>query len=217
MKVRVENYSKVIRKDTVLDRISLEFESGNVYGLRGVNGSGKTMLLRAICGLIYATEGEVIIDGQVLGRDISFPPSVGVLIENPGFLPDLSGYDNLYALSQIKKKIGKTEIEEMMQRFGLEPKEKKYYRKYSLGMKQKLGLCAAFMEQPDLILLDEPTNALDEHSVEVLEKEIQSQKERGALIILASHERETLDRLSDEVIEIENGRIKSSRKNAEVG
>ena len=152
-----------------------------------------------------------------MGRDISFPPSVGVLIENPGFLPDLSGYDNLYALSQIKKKIGKTEIEEMMQRFGLEPKEKKYYRKYSLGMKQKLGLCAAFMEQPDLILLDEPTNALDEHSVEVLEKEIQSQKERGALIILASHERETLDRLSDEVIEIENGRIKSSRKNAEVG
>lgn len=208
MKITIENYSKVIRNDTVLDRISLELESGNVYGLRGVNGSGKTMLLRAICGLIYATEGVVRIDDQILGQDMSFPPSVGILIENPGFLSNMSGYENLYAISQIKKIIGKDEIEAVMRRFDLNPTEKKHYRKYSLGMKQKLGLCAAFMEQPDLILLDEPTNALDEHSVAVLKQEIEEQRDRGALVIIASHDRETLNMLSDKVIEIENGRIK---------
>lgn len=208
MKITIENYSKVIRNDTVLDGISLELESGNVYGLRGVNGSGKTMLLRAICGLIYATEGTVRIDDQILGQDISFPPSVGILIENPGFLSNMSGYENLYAISQIKKIIGRAEIEAVMRKFGLNPEEKKHYRKYSLGMKQKLGLCAAFMEQPELILLDEPTNALDEHSVAVLKQEIEEQRDRGALVIIASHDRETLNMLSDKVIEIENGRIK---------
>lgn len=124
MKITIENYSKVIRNDTVLDRISLELESGNVYGLRGVNGSGKTMLLRAICGLIYATEGVVRIDDQILGKDMSFPPSVGILIENPGFLSNMSGYENLYAISQIKKIIGKDEIEAVMRRFDLNPTEK---------------------------------------------------------------------------------------------
>lgn len=208
MKITIENYSKVIRNDTVLDGISLELESGNVYGLRGVNGSGKTMLLRAICGLIYATEGTVRIDDQILGQDISFPPSVGILIENPGFLSNMSGYENLYAISRIKKTIGRAEIEAVMRKFGLNPEEKKHYRKYSLGMKQKLGLCAAFMEQPELILLDEPTNALDEHSVAVLKQEIEEQRDRGALVIIASHDRETLNMLSDKVIEIENGRIK---------
>lgn len=210
MEVRMSHCSKIIRKDKVLENISLEFISGKVYGLRGVNGSGKTMLLRLLCGLIYASEGEVVIDGQVLGKDISFPPSVGVLIENPGFLPEFSGYDNLYAISQIKKKIGRNEIEAIMREFDLDPGERKHYRKFSLGMKQKLGLCAAFMEQPDMILLDEPTNALDEHSVMVLKQEIERQKERGTLIVLASHDRETLNMLADEMIEIENGKIRGA-------
>lgn len=212
MQVTVEHYTKEIKNDVILNDINYTFKSGKIYGLRGKNGSGKTMLIRGICGLIHPTSGQVLIDGQVIGRDISFPPSVGILIEEPGFIPGYSGYENLYALSQIKKQIGVEEITALMDCFGLDAKDKKKYKKYSLGMKQKLGLCAAFMERPDLILLDEPTNALDEGSVEILRNQLIQHKERGALIIVASHDREELDLLADEIIEIASGRIKEAVK-----
>lgn len=212
MQVSVEHYTKEIKNDVILNDISYIFESGKIYGLRGKNGSGKTMLIRGLCGLIHPTSGQVVIDGQVLGTDISFPPSVGILIEDPGFIPGYSGYENLYALSQIKKQIGAEEIRTLMDCFGLDAKDKKKYKKYSLGMKQKLGLCAAFMEQPDFILLDEPTNALDEGTVEILRKQLIQHKERGALIIVASHDREELDLLADEIVEIASGRIKEADK-----
>lgn len=210
MQVVVEHYTKEIKNDLILNDINYEFESGKIYGLRGKNGSGKTMLIRGLCGLIYPTSGQVVIDGQVLGTDISFPPSVGILIEEPGFIPGYSGYENLYALSRIKKLIQPEDIIALMDCFGLDARNKKKYKKYSLGMKQKLGLCAAFMEQPDLILLDEPTNALDEGSVEILRKQLIQHKERGALIIVASHDREELDLLADEIVEISAGRIKEA-------
>lgn len=210
MQVAVEHYTKEIKNDIILNDINYIFESGRIYGLRGKNGSGKTMLIRGLCGLIHPTSGQVIIDGQILGQDISFPPSVGILIEEPGFIPGYSGFENLSALSQIRKQAGADEITALMQEFGLDAGDKKKYKKYSLGMKQKLGLCAAFMEQPDLILLDEPTNALDEGSVEILRQVLLRHKERGALIIIASHDREELDLLADEIVEIASGRIKEA-------
>lgn len=212
MQVSVEHYTKEIKNDVILNDINYTFESGKIYGLRGKNGSGKTMLIRGLCGLIHPTSGRIVIDGQVLGTDISFPPSVGILIEDPGFIPGYSGYENLFALSQIKKQIGAEEIRTLMSCFGLDAKDKKKYKKYSLGMKQKLGLCAAFMEQPEFILLDEPTNALDEGSVEILRKQLLQHKERGALIIVASHDREELDLLADEIVEIASGRIREADK-----
>ncbi len=210
MQVAVEHYTKEIKNDIILNDINYIFESGRIYGLRGKNGSGKTMLIRGLCGLIHPTAGQVSIDGQVLGQDISFPPSVGILIEEPGFIPGYSGFENLSALSQIRKLAGAEEIRALMQEFGLDAADKKKYKKYSLGMKQKLGLCAAFMEQPELILLDEPTNALDEGSVEILRQMLLRHKERGALIIIASHDREELDLLADEIVEIASGRIKEA-------
>lgn len=210
MQVAVEHYTKEIKNDIILNDINYIFESGRIYGLRGKNGSGKTMLIRGLCGLIHPTSGQVVIDGQILGQDISFPPSVGILIEEPGFIPGYSGFENLSALSQIRKQTGAEEIAALMQEFGLDAKDKKKYKKYSLGMKQKLGLCAAFMEQPELILLDEPTNALDEGSVEILRQVLHRHKERGALIIIASHDREELDLLADEIVEIASGQIKEA-------
>lgn len=211
MYIEVENFTKTIDHQQVLDNVTIGMEKGNIYGIKGKNGSGKTMLLRAICGLIKPTRGSVKVDGKLLGKDITFPHSVGALIEHPGFIANLSGYDNLKMLADIKGNIGKTEIEAIMERLGLEPESfKKKYRKYSLGMKQKLGIAAAVMEHPDLILLDEPTNALDEESVNKMVSLLQEEKERGALIIIASHDIEELNKLSDTIFIMEQGRIKES-------
>ena len=169
------------------------------------------MLLRAICGLIKPTEGLVRVSGKQIGKDVTFPDSVGVLIENPGFIPSLSGYDNLKMLADIKGLIGKEEIEEAMEKVGLEKScFKKKYKTYSLGMKQKLGIAAAIMEKPELILLDEPTNALDEESVRKLLDILKEEKERGACIILASHDMEELTLLSDIIFIMEEGRLRKA-------
>lgn len=166
MQIDVNSVSKQIGSQTVLEHITLHLESGHIYGLKGRNGSGKTMLMRALCGLIKCTSGEVVIDGQVLRRDISFPKSVGVLIEGPGFISNYSGLENLKTIASIKGIADEKQIREKMRELGLDPDEKKAYRKYSLGMKQKLGIVAAVMEEPELIILDEPTNALDEKTRE---------------------------------------------------
>lgn len=207
MKINIDNISKSFDKGLVLNNINLYFESGKVYGLKGRNGSGKTMLLRAISGLILPDKGTIKIDDKILGDDLSFPPSVGVLIENPGYIPELSGKENLRNIAEIKSVVSDKEINEIMTYFDLEPESKKPVKKYSLGMKQKLGLCMAFMEDPELILLDEPMNALDEKAVNDLKDLILKKEKEGKLIIIASHDLEDLEELTDEIIEMQNGEV----------
>lgn len=209
MYLEMDAVTKVISGETVLNQVNLSMDGGKIYGLWGKNGSGKTMIMRAVCGLIHPTEGKVIVDGEVLGEKRDFPESVGVLLENPGFIGKYTGYQNLKMLADIKKEIGEEEIEGILEKVGLKENARKKYRKYSLGMKQKLGIAAALMENPRMILLDEPTNALDEESVKKLRELLLEYREKGALIILASHDKEELSALSDEVYEIENGRIKN--------
>ncbi len=209
MNIKIENYTKEIRKKTVLSNVNAEFESGKIYGLHGRNGSGKTMLLRAICGLILPTEGRVLIDGKTVGKDIEFPDSVGLIIENMTMLPDFSAYDNLNMLAKIKKIATQDDIRNALETVGLDPDDKKKVKAFSLGMKQKLNLAQAIMEKPQLYLLDEPTNALDEETVNNIRALLLTLKNEGALIIIASHNKEDLDILCDEVYEIYEGQIKN--------
>ncbi len=208
MYLEIKNITKVIDGTKVLDSITLSMERGKIYGLRGRNGSGKTMIMKAICGLIRVKEGEIWIDGELLGKKYDFPKSIGALIETPGFVENYSGYSNLKMLADMKGFIGKKEIEMIMERVGLDPKEKKKVKKYSLGMRQKLGIAAALMEHPELIVLDEPTNALDEESVQVLHCLLQEEKDRGALIMISSHDEEELKLLCDEIYIVNAGKVK---------
>ena len=182
-------------------------DRGRIYGLRGKNGSGKTMLMRSICGLILPTEGTIRINGEILHKDISFPRSIGALIENPGFIAEYSGFKNLSTLASIKKAVTTEEIRSLMQKMELDPDDKKKFKKYSLGMKQKIGIIAAIMEQPELIVLDEPINALDEKSVNIVKELLLEQRKRGALIIISCHDKEELEFLADEVFCLENGKV----------
>ncbi len=209
MYINIKNLTKIISGTTILDHISLHMEQGKIYGLKGKNGSGKTMLMRAICGLILPTEGEIEIDGEILGRDISFPRSVGALIENPGFIAGYTGLKNLNLLARIQDRIKEDTVRETLSMVGLDPEDKKKYKKYSLGMKQKLGIAAAIMENPELIILDEPMNALDEESVSRIRAILLKRREEGALILVACHDKEELESLSDEIFAIENGKIVS--------
>ena len=206
MYIKITDVNKTIKKAPILRDINLEF-TGKVYGLRGKNGSGKTMLMRAICGLITPDSGIIDINGKILGKDISFPESIGVLIENPAFIGNYTGFKNLKVLASIQNRIGDEQIRKALEDIGLDPDDKRTYRKYSLGMKQKLGIAAAVMENPDIIILDEPINALDDVSVEKVHDILEEQKKRGAVIIIACHDKEELDQLSDEIIEISDGKI----------
>ena len=207
MYIKITYVNKTIKKAPILRDINLEFTGGKVYGLRGKNGSGKTMLMRAICGLITPDSGIIDIDGKILGKDISFPESIGVLIENPSFIGNYTGFKNLKVLASIQNRVSDEQIRKALNDIGLDPDDKRTYRKYSLGMKQKLGIAAAVMENPDIIILDEPINALDDVSVEKVHDILEEQKKRGAVIIIACHDKEELDQLSDEIIEISDGRI----------
>ena len=208
-RIEIDGASKTIGNSVVLDQIQLTVKPGEMIGLQGVNGSGKTMLLRLISGLIYPTKGHVLIDGKMLGSDLEFPPSIGFLIENPTFLPQYTGAENLQMLSSLHQMMPTAQIESVLQRVGLHDTK---YKKYSLGMKQKLGIAAAFMEKPDIIILDEPINALDEAGAKQVHKILEEQKKRGALIIIACHDKEELEMLSDEIIEIYEGRIVAGEK-----
>ena len=167
--------------------------------------------MRLISGLIRPTNGTVSIDGKILGKDISFPPSIGTLIENPAFLDGYSGFENLRILASIHNRITPEDIKATISAVGLDPESRKAYRKYSLGMKQRLGIAAAVMEHPELILLDEPTNALDVDGVSMVKEIIQKEKDRGALIILCCHDSEVLNALADEVYHIQEGKLASHR------
>lgn len=209
MLIEVKNFSKIFARNYVLKNINLEFVSGRIYGISGKNGSGKTMLMRAISGLITPSQGEIIIDGSKLGKDISFPESIGILIENPGFIPEYNGFKNLKILANIQNKISDSDISKTMSLVGLEPNEKKSFRKYSLGMKQKLGIAAAIMENPEIIILDEPFNALDEDSIEKVRELILQAKGKGKIVLLACHDSDEMESLCDTVIYIKCGEITS--------
>ncbi len=205
--IEIKNYTKVIRGAAVLKNINLTLESGKIYGLWGKNGSGKTMLMRAICGLILPTEGYVSIDGERLGGKNSFPKSVGALIENPAFLDSKTGLENLLLLAEIKGEATKDDVSEALEKVGLEPHDRRKYRKYSLGMKQRLGIAAAIMENPQILLLDEPFNALDPSGVETAAEIIKEFKEKGATVVIACHDRDEIENLADEIIRLDRGEI----------
>lgn len=210
--IEINHYTKKISKAIVLNNISIKMDKGRVYGFQGENGSGKSMLMRAICGLITPTEGEVIIDGKPLGKGNSFPESIGVLIESPGFLSYYSGFKNLQIIAHIKKIITDETIRATMSKLGLDPWDNKKYGKYSLGMKQKLGIATAIMEEPEIVILDEPFNALDEKSAIVVGDEIRKLRSKNKLVILACHNSQELEHLCDEIFVIENGEIKEHKE-----
>lgn len=191
--VIVSGISKTIKGTEILKNIDLKLQGGKIYGLYGSNGSGKTMLLRAIAGLIHIDSGSIVINGKQLHREIDFPESIGVVIENPEFWSGYTGFETLKTLASIKKKIKDEDIRSTLERVGLAPDDKKTVKKYSLGMKQKLGIAQAIMEKPDIILLDEPTNALDKKSTDNIRKIISEEALRGAIIVIASHIEADLD------------------------
>lgn len=200
--VRLEDYCKSFKSAEVLKNINLTLESGKVIGLKGKNGSGKTMLMRAISGLILPTSGKVYINDKELGRHISFPPSIGILIENPSFISNYTGFKNLKILASIQNRISDDEIRDAIRKVGLDPDDKRTFKKYSLGMKQRLGIAAAIMERPDIVILDEPINALDEAGAGLIKGLLDELKANGSLIIIACHDTEELNYLSDEIYEI---------------
>lgn len=210
MKIKIENLSKTIKKTTVLSNINVSFESGKIYGLAGKNGSGKTMLMRTICGLIMPSEGNIYFDDKEMHRDFSFPPSLGTLIEYPSFIDSYTGFKNLQIISRIKNLISDEEIRKTLERVDLDPEDKKSFKKYSLGMKQKLGIACAIMEKPDLVILDEPFNALDENSVNRVKSIILNEKDRGAIVIVSCHDKEDLISLSDKIYYLRNGCVTTS-------
>lgn len=214
MELIADKIEKKIHGKTILNDISLRLSSGNVYGFVGRNGSGKTMLFRALSGLMTVDKGKILWEGKELHKDFSVLPNLGIVLENAGLYPDLTGMENLSYLANLTKKIGKKEIEDALVRVGLELDDKRIYRKYSLGMKQRLAIAQAIMEKPDVIMLDEPTNALDETGVEEIRTIISQEKERGALILLASHNKEDIRLLSDNVYRIERGHIKEQGEDA---
>lgn len=209
--IEVKNLCKTINKNMVLDNINLHMVSGQVYGFQGINGSGKTMLMRALIGLIHPTSGTILIDQKELGKDMDFPKSIGFLLENPTFLDMYSGPDNLRLLAGVDNNISadmiNKEIDSLIEEVGLKSARNKKYKKYSLGMKQRLGIAAAVLGNPDIVVLDEPTNALDDDGKDMVKRIVKMQKERGALVIISCHEMQTLEELSDEIVRLKEGRI----------
>ncbi|WP_018783491.1 ATP-binding cassette domain-containing protein [Bacillus sp. 95MFCvi2.1] len=203
--IEVKEFTKVIKNHTVLNNINLGLEKGKIYGFQGKNGSGKTMLLRAICGLIKPNKGEVFVNQKKL--DNNFPDSIGLLIEYPGFLPSYTGFQNLKLLASIQNKINDEHIKGVLTQVGLEPTDKRKVRKYSLGMKQRLGIAQAVMENPDILVLDEPTNALDKNAVKIVRELLLDLKQQGKTIIIASHDQHELQLLCDDLYTIDNGEI----------
>ena len=208
MNLYVKSISKSIKGEKVLDDISYTFESGKIYGIYGKNGSGKTMLLRAIAGFINTDKGYIKYNHKALQKDMDLLPDLGAVIENISFWSMYSGFENLKMLSNIKGIVSDEEIYEIMIYFGLDPKSKKKVNKYSLGMRQKLALCQALMEHPKILLLDEPTNALDQHSIDLFRERILEEKKNDTITILTSHNKEDIEILADEKICMEFGKIK---------
>lgn len=204
--IQLQHVHKSFRKqENVLKDINVNFEQGKIHGIVGRNGSGKTVLMKIICGLMSPTSGTVEVNGKFVGKDVDFPEDIGIIIEAPGFLPYQSGFQNLEYLASIRRKIGKEDIKAAMERVGLDPQMKKWVGKYSLGMKQRLGLAQAIMENPTLLILDEPMNGLDKSGVADMHSLFLAMKQEGKTILLVSHSTEDIDGLCDTVHEMDKG------------
>lgn len=206
--IDVSNVTKKFGDATVLQNINIQFEEGKIYGIVGRNGSGKTVLFKLIIGYLRTTEGQVRVYGKEVGKDKDFAEEIGIIIENPGFINGYTGYKNLEYLASIRKVIGKEEIRASMERVGLDPDSRKKVGKYSMGMKQRLAIAQAIMEDPKILILDEPMNGLDNQGVKDVRKLLLQLKEKGKTIILASHNKEDVEILCDEVYEMDQGRLK---------
>lgn len=203
--IRVEGVYKRFGTDTVLKDVSRSFERGRIHGIVGNNGSGKTVLMKCICGFLIPDGGSITVNGERVGVDVDFPRDMGLIIETPGFLPNMTGVKNLEILASLNKKIGLEEIAAAIRRVGLDPLMKKPVGKYSLGMRQRLGIAQAIMEDPTLLILDEPLNGLDKHGVREMRQLIKGLKEQGKTILLASHNQGDIDELCDTVCEMDAG------------
>lgn len=210
--ISVQKVSKDFGQERVLKGVSRDFEKGKIHGIVGNNGSGKTVLMKCICGFLLPTEGKVIVNGKWVGRDVDFPGDLGIIIETPGFLPNITGIKNLEILASLNKRIGLAEIAGSIRRVGLDPMMKKTVGKYSLGMRQRLGIAQAIMEDPSLLILDEPLNGLDKHGVREMRDLIKSLKEDGKTILLASHNQGDIDELCDTVCEMDAGNMTMIRE-----
>lgn len=205
--IRIEHACKRFGKTVVLDDVSLRFEKGGIHGLIGRNGSGKTVLFKCVAGLMPLNSGHIYVRGREIGRDVEIPGKMGAIIETPGFLPGASGYGNLKLLADIRSRIGKKEIYAAMELVGLDPASRKRVSAYSLGMRQRLGIAQAIMERPKLLLLDEPMNGLDNQGVLEMRELFCGLRDRGATILLASHNPMDIREMCDTVHELDNGRL----------
>ena len=203
--IEVQNVVKRFRDQVVLKNVSISFEKGKIHGIVGRNGSGKTVLFKCICGLMHPEEGVILVNGKRVGRDVDMPEDIGAIIEAPGFLPNYSGYKNLRFLANIRRKIGKEEILNVLKTVGLDPESRKHVGKYSLGMRQRLGIAQAIMEDPEILILDEPMNGLDNAGVQDIRALLLKLKEQGKTILLASHNHEDIAALCDTVHEMDGG------------
>lgn len=207
----IENATKKFGTQTVLNNVSLTLEDGKIYGFVGQNGCGKTVLFKSICGFIYLDRGTITVDGKVIGKDIDIIKDAGIIIESPGFLPNYSAFKNLKFLTMIKDNIGDEQIKSTLISVGLDPESKKVVGKFSLGMRQRLGIAQAIMENPHILILDEPMNGLDKRGVEDIRKILMDLKKKGKLILLASHNLLDIDILCDCVYELDAGTIVNQR------
>lgn len=205
--IEVRNVTLTLNQRRILDHISLKLENGKIYGLVGNNGCGKTMLMKCICGFIKPDRGEVESDGKIIGKDVDYIPDTGIIIETPGFISYYTGLQNLKVLAGIQRKISTEEIRDVMSRVGLDPDLKLSVKKYSLGMRQRLGIAQAIMENPSVLILDEPMNGLDRNGVEDIRRLLIEQKKQNKLILIASHNAEDIQILCDEVYEMDSGKI----------
>lgn len=203
--IEVQNAVKRFRDQVVLKNVSISFEKGQIHGIVGRNGSGKTVLFKCICGLMHPEEGVILVNGKRVGRDVDMPENIGAIIEAPGFLPNYSGYKNLRFLANIRRKIGKEEILNVLKTVGLDPESRKHVGKYSLGMRQRLGIAQAIMEDPEILILDEPMNGLDNAGVQDIRALLLELKAQGKTILLASHNHEDIAALCDTVHEMDGG------------
>lgn len=211
--ISIENLNKQFKNQLVLNNINVKFSNGHIYEIIGRNGSGKTVLLKCICGFLKPTTGVISVNHKIVGKDIDFPENLGFIIETPGFLLNYSGYKNLKYLASIREKIDSNEIKESMSLVGLDSADKKHVGKYSMGMRQRLGIAQAIMEKPDILVLDEPMNALDKNGVEEMRRLFLKMKSEGKLILLTSHNREDIEILCDEVYEMEEGILNKLKEN----
>lgn len=203
--IEVQNVVKRFRDQVVLKNVSISFEKGQIHGIVGRNGSGKTVLFKCICGLMHPEEGVILVNGKRVGRDVDMPEDIGAIIEAPGFLPNYSGYKNLRFLANIRRKIGKEKILNVLRTVGLDPESRKHVGKYSLGMRQRLGIAQAIMEDPEILILDEPMNGLDNAGVQDIRALLLELKAQGKTILLASHNHEDIAALCDTVHEMDGG------------